>query len=91
MPGYESLLRISRILLAEHVPADGRVRRAWSLEDMVLAHPCWQFDGVDPSQPMLDLARSGCRALVCRATAWCCTTAMCRAHRPGRSTALPVC
>ncbi|MFN7156242.1 MAG: class I SAM-dependent methyltransferase [Acidovorax sp.] len=26
------------------------------LEDMAQAHPGWRLDGVDPSQPMLDLA-----------------------------------
>lgn len=61
VPGYDSLLRMSRILLAERVPAHGRVLVVGAgggleLEDMALAHPGWQFDGVDPSQPMLDLA-----------------------------------
>jgi|GEM_PF-24300 len=61
VPGYDSLLRMSRILLAEHVPADGRVLVVGAgggleLEDMARAHPGWRFDGVDPSQPMLDLA-----------------------------------
>ena len=61
VPGYDSLLRMSRILLAERVPARGRVLVVGAgggleLEDMALAHPGWRFDGVDPSQPMLDLA-----------------------------------
>jgi tRNA (cmo5U34)-methyltransferase len=61
VPGYDSLLRMSRILLAERVPANGRVLVVGAgggleLEDMALAHPGWRFDGVDPSQPMLDLA-----------------------------------
>ncbi|MCZ8218806.1 MAG: class I SAM-dependent methyltransferase [Acidovorax sp.] len=61
VPGYDGLLRMSRILLAERVPADGRVLVVGAgggleLEDMALAHPGWRFDGVDPSQPMLDLA-----------------------------------
>ncbi len=61
VPGYDSLLRMSRILLAESVPANGRVLVVGAgggleLEDMALAHPGWRFDGVDPSQPMLDLA-----------------------------------
>lgn len=61
VPGYDSLLRMSRILLAERVPAHGRVLVVGAgggleLEDMALAHPDWRFDGVDPSQPMLDLA-----------------------------------
>ncbi|MFY3383075.1 class I SAM-dependent methyltransferase [Paracidovorax sp. MALMAid1276] len=115
VPGYDSLLRMSRILLAEQCPPtaacwwwaqaaggslsglerriakvgpsedsfcricspiarlwgkksvkNGPLRPACSrrskpdrllkLEDMALAHPRWRFDGVDPSQPMLDLA-----------------------------------
>lgn len=61
VPGHDSLLRMSRILLAERVPAHGRVLVVGAgggleLEDMALAHPGWRFDGVDPSQPMLDLA-----------------------------------
>ena len=61
VPGYDSLLRMSRVLLAERVPDHGRVLVVGAgggleLEDMALAHPGWRFDGVDPSQPMLDLA-----------------------------------
>ncbi|WP_255593488.1 class I SAM-dependent methyltransferase [Acidovorax sp. sic0104] len=61
VPGYDSVLPMVRILLAERVPADGRVLVVGAgggleLEDMALAHPGWRFDGVDPSQPMLDLA-----------------------------------
>ena len=61
VPGYDSLLRMSCILLAERVPAHGRVLVVGAgggleLEDMALAHSGWRFDGVDPSQPMLDLA-----------------------------------
>ena len=61
VPGYDSLLRMSRILLAERVPAHGRVLVVGAgggleLEDMARAHSGWRFDGVDPSQPMLDLA-----------------------------------
>ena len=35
---------------------DSRPGGLLKLEDMALAHPGWHFDGVDPSQPMLDLA-----------------------------------
>ena len=88
VPGYDSLLRMSRILLAERVPADGRVLVVGAgggleLEDMALAHPGWRFDGVDPSQPMLDLAAQRLQ--------WRCTTAMCKAHRLGRLMALRAC
>lgn len=61
VPGYDSLLPMVRILLAERVPANGSVLVVGAgggleLEDMARAHPGWRFDGVDPSQPMLDLA-----------------------------------
>ena len=61
VPGYDSLLPMVRILLAERVPANGRVLVVGAgggleLEDMARSHPGWRFDGVDPSQPMLDLA-----------------------------------
>ncbi len=61
VPGYDSLLPMVRILLAERVPANGRVLVVGAgggleLEDIARAHPGWRFDGVDPSQPMLDLA-----------------------------------
>ena len=61
VPGYDSLLPMVRILLAERVSANGRVLVVGAgggleLEDMARAHPGWRFDGVDPSQPMLDLA-----------------------------------
>ncbi len=96
VPGYDSLLRMSRILLAECVPADGRVLVVGAgggleLEDMALAHPGWRFDGVDPSQPMLDLAVQRRKALGFQATAWCCTTATCKAHPPGRLMARRAC
>ena len=61
VPGYDGLLPMVRILLAERVPPDGRVLVVGAgggleLEDMARAHPGWRFDGVDPSAPMLDLA-----------------------------------
>jgi len=61
VPGYGSLVPMTRILLAERVPADGRVLVVGAgggleLEDFAHAHPGWRFDGVDPSAPMLDLA-----------------------------------
>ena len=61
VPGYDSLLPMVRILLAERVSANGRVLVVGAgggleLEDMAQSHPGWRFDGVDPSQPMLELA-----------------------------------
>ena len=61
VPGYNSLVPMTRILLAEFVPAEGRVLVVGAgggleLENFAQAHPGWRFDGVDPSAPMLDLA-----------------------------------
>lgn len=61
VPGYTSLVPMTRILLAERMPMDGRVLVVGAgggleLEDYAQAHPGWRFDGVDPSAPMLDLA-----------------------------------
>ena len=61
------------------------------LEDMARAHSGWRFDGVDPSQPMLDLAAQRLQRRACQATAWRYTKGVCRAHRPGRLMALRVC
>jgi tRNA (cmo5U34)-methyltransferase len=61
VPGYDSLLTMTRILLAERVPQDGRVLVVGAgggleLEEFARAHAGWHFDGVDPSAPMLELA-----------------------------------
>lgn len=63
VPGYSSLVPMTRILLAERVPQEGRVLVVGAgggleLEDFARARPDWRFDGVDPSAPMLDLAAS---------------------------------
>lgn len=52
---------MTRILLAERMPREGRVLvmgagGGLELEDFARSHPGWRFDGVDPSAPMLDLA-----------------------------------
>ncbi|GLQ12450.1 methyltransferase [Devosia yakushimensis] len=62
VPGYGSLHRMISLLLAETVPADGRVLvlgagGGLELQALAEAHPGWSFDGVDPSADMLDLAR----------------------------------
>ena len=64
---------MTRILLAERTPADGRVLVVGAgggleLEDFARAHPGWRFDGVDPSAAMLDLAARRLGALASRAT-----------------------
>lgn len=61
VPGYSSLVPMTRILLAERMPPEGRVLVVGAgggleLEDFAQTHPGWRFDGVDPSAPMLDLA-----------------------------------
>jgi len=73
VPGYDSLVAMTRILLAERVPADGRVLVVGAgggveLEDFARAHAGWRFDGVDPSRPMLDLAAQRLGPLSSRAT-----------------------
>lgn len=61
VPGYGGLLSMVRILLAEHMPSDGRMLVVGAgggleLEDFARAHAGWRFDGVDPSAPMLEMA-----------------------------------
>ncbi|WP_311273305.1 MULTISPECIES: class I SAM-dependent methyltransferase [unclassified Rhizobium] len=62
VPGLDDLHRMTGQLLAERVPADGRVLvvgAGGGLELNALAehHPGWSFDGVDPSADMLIVAR----------------------------------
>jgi tRNA (cmo5U34)-methyltransferase len=61
VPGFASLHRMISMLLAEHVPAHGRVLvlgAGGGLELKALAddHAGWTFDGVDPSAEMLKTA-----------------------------------
>ena len=61
VPGYDSLLAMTDILLAEHVPDDGRILiigAGGGLEMTHFArnHPGWGYLGVDPSAEMLALA-----------------------------------
>ncbi len=62
VPGYAALHRMTAILLAERAPANARVLvlgagGGLELKALALAHPGWTFVGVDPSRPMLDLAK----------------------------------
>lgn len=62
VPGFESLHRMVGQLLAERVPADGRVLvlgagGGLELRALADAHAGWRFDGVDPSAAMLALAQ----------------------------------
>jgi tRNA (cmo5U34)-methyltransferase len=73
VPGYSGLVPMTRILLAERTPQDGRVLVVGAgggleLEDFAQAHSGWHFDGVDPSAPMLDLASRRLGPLMSRVT-----------------------
>lgn len=62
VPGFGDLHRMTRVLLRESAPADGRilvVGAGGGLELRALAErePGWRFAGVDPSAAMLELAR----------------------------------
>ncbi len=73
VPGYSGLLPMTRILLEEHVPSDGRVLVVGAgggleVEDLAQANPEWTLDGVDPSGPMLELASQRLGPLMSRVT-----------------------
>lgn len=62
VPGFHALQRMATILLAERVPAQGRVLvlgagGGLELKVFAEAQPGWRFVGVDPSAEMLALAR----------------------------------
>lgn len=66
VPGYAGLLRMTTLLLAEKMPAAGRVLvlgagGGLELAAMAVAHPGWVFDGIDPSAEMLALAEEAVR------------------------------
>jgi len=61
VPGYHSLHRMTAILLAEQVPADGSLLvlgagGGLEIKALAEAQSGWSFDGVDPSAGMLKLA-----------------------------------
>jgi tRNA (cmo5U34)-methyltransferase len=62
VPGFDGLQRMTTFLLAERVPATGRVLvigagGGLELKTFAQAHPGWRLDGIDPSGEMLKLAR----------------------------------
>ena len=62
VPGFTDLQRMTRLLLAETAPADGRILVVGAgggleLRAFAEAQPGWRFVGVDPSADMLKLAR----------------------------------
>lgn len=61
-PGLLDMQRMARLLLEERVPADGTVLVLGAGGGMELlafaeAQAGWHFHGIDPSAPMLDMAR----------------------------------
>ena len=61
VPGLHDLHRMAGVLLTERAPEDAQVLVVGAgggleLKVFAQAHPRWRFVGVDPSQPMLDLA-----------------------------------
>ncbi|MHB0771318.1 class I SAM-dependent methyltransferase [Bradyrhizobium sp. 5.13L] len=72
VPGYNAMLSMAAILLAERAPEDARILvlgagGGLELKAFALAQPDWRFDGVDPSAAMLGLARQTLGALAPRA------------------------
>ena len=62
VPGFGDLQRMTRLLLAESAPVDGRILVVGAgggleLRAFAEAQPGWRFVGVDPSAEMLKLAR----------------------------------
>lgn len=62
VPGLDALHRMTSVLLAENTPENARILvlgagGGLELKALATAHPTWTFVGVDPAQPMLDLAK----------------------------------
>ena len=63
VPGCADMQRMALLLLAEKVPAEGRILvlgagGGLELRLFAQAQPGWQFDGIDPSAEMLRLAEA---------------------------------
>lgn len=63
VPGWDGLQTMATLLLAERAPADARVLVVGAgggaeLNAFATTHAGWRFTGVDPSAPMLELART---------------------------------
>ncbi|MGT2438942.1 class I SAM-dependent methyltransferase [Bradyrhizobium betae] len=72
VPGYNSMLAMAAILLAERAQEDARILvlgagGGLELQAFAQARPRWTFDGVDPSAAMLDLAKQTLGRLASRA------------------------
>jgi len=71
VPGFADMQRMSLLLLAENAPTDARILvlgagGGLELEVFAKAQPQWQFDGVDPSAEMLQLAQTRLHAQLSR-------------------------
>jgi tRNA (cmo5U34)-methyltransferase len=71
VPGFESLQRMTTLLLRESVPATGKVLvlgagGGLELKKFADSQPGWQFVGVDPSAEMLKLAQATLGPLITR-------------------------
>jgi tRNA (cmo5U34)-methyltransferase len=63
VPGLNDIHRMSAVLMAECTPPNGRVLvvgagGGMELKFFAKSFPSWQFDGVDPSAEMLNLAKT---------------------------------
>ncbi|MBR0739929.1 class I SAM-dependent methyltransferase [Bradyrhizobium liaoningense] len=72
VPGYNAMLSMAAILLAERARDDARILvlgagGGLELKTFAQAQPDWSFDGVDPSAAMLGLARQTLGPLAPRA------------------------
>jgi tRNA (cmo5U34)-methyltransferase len=73
VPGLVDLHRMTTMLLAERMPANGRVLvlgagGGLELAALAKAQPGWSFDGVDPSADMLQVAEGAVRPYAPRVT-----------------------
>ena len=62
VPGYDEMQRMAGLLVAERAPADASILVIGAGGGAEIAafarlQPQWRFVGVDPAQPMLELAR----------------------------------
>ena len=75
VPGLHDLHKMASVLLAERAPIDARILvlgagGGLELKAFAERQPGWQFDGVDPSKEMLDLARTTLGGLASRVRLW---------------------
>lgn len=71
VPGLTDIHRMAALLLAERTPTNGRILvvgagGGMELKSFAQSFPDWQFDGVDPSAEMLELAKANLGSLASR-------------------------